>query len=107
MEFKMDPQVKLNSEGKVRTCWNDEEDKALKCCIEQHGVGHWSAISMSLQEKVGTKRTTKQCRNRWLNKLDPSVNRGEWTPEEEQTISNLQKQLGNKWAEIAKQLNGR
>ena len=107
MEYKMDSQVDMSQYGKTRKSWSKEEDDILIRCIHAYGIGHWSTISQSLQEQTGTKRTTKQCRNRWMNSLDPSVNHQDWTPEEEQTIYNLQKQLGNKWADIAKRLNGR
>ena len=107
MEYKMDSQVDMSQYGKTRKSWSKEEDDILIRCIHAYGIGHWSTISQSLQEQTGIKRTTKQCRNRWMNSLDPSVNHQDWTPEEEQTIYNLQKQLGNKWADIAKRLNGR
>ena len=42
-----------------------------------------------------------------MNTLDPNVNKQEWTPEEEQLIYDIQKQIGNNWAEIAKHLTGR
>ena len=57
--------------------------------------------------KVGSKRTGKQCRTRWLNHLDPTINKGVWTKEEERTIYEAQRKLGNKWADIAKYLAGR
>lgn len=48
-----------------------------------------------------------QCRERWHNQLDPSINKDPWTEEEEITLMVAHHELGNKWAEIAKQLPGR
>lgn len=48
-----------------------------------------------------------QCRERWHNQLDPSINKDPWTEEEEITLMVAHHDLGNKWAEIAKQLPGR
>lgn len=32
------------------------------------------------------KRTAVQCRERWVNVLDPKVNKSPWTPEEEKKL---------------------
>jgi hypothetical protein len=62
----------------------------------------WTEIARSLTGRVG-----KQCRERWLNHLDPSINKGAWTVEEDATILESQQALGNKFSEIAKLLPGR
>lgn len=66
------------------------------------GLKHWGVIA---QQVAG--RTAKQCRERWCNHLDPSIRKGSWTPEEDTLILGLQQQLGNKWSQIARHLEGR
>ena len=46
-------------------------------------------------------------RSRWHNHLCPSVNKDEWTEEEDQLIMLLVQQMGTKWSHIAKKLPGR
>lgn len=52
-------------------------------------------------------RVGKQCRERYLNHLDPSLRHGPWTDEEEQLLLSLHARLNNQWAEIARQIPGR
>lgn len=42
-------------------------------------------------------RKGKQCRERWYNQLDPSINREPWTEEEERTLHAAHAQLGNRY----------
>ena len=49
-------------------------------------------------------RLARQCNKRWRVQLDPNINRGPWTDEEDATILEQQRLLGNKWATIAKRM---
>lgn len=52
-------------------------------------------------------RTSKQCRERWCHHLDPSINKGAYTPAEDKIIIEMQAKIGNKWSQIAARLPGR
>ncbi|PKU86653.1 Myb-related protein Myb4 [Dendrobium catenatum] len=52
-------------------------------------------------------RCGKSCRLRWVNYLRPGIKRGNFTKEEEETIIELQRVLGNHWSKIASFLPGR
>lgn len=52
-------------------------------------------------------RTSKQCRERWCHHLDPRVKKVEFSPEEDAQLISMQAALGNQWAIIAKQMEGR
>nr|ASR18102.1 R2R3MYB17 [Ginkgo biloba] len=83
--------------------WTPEEDQKLNAYIQKHGQGNWRA----LPKKAGLLRCGKSCRLRWINYLRPDIKRGNFTPQEEQTIIQLQKILGNRWSTIASHLPGR
>jgi hypothetical protein len=70
--------------------------------VNKHGVKSWSFIAKQLQGRLG-----KQCRERWYNHLNPSINKHPWTPDEDRLIIEEHGYKGNKWAEIAKMLYGR
>ncbi|WZZ62434.1 hypothetical protein YC2023_062541 [Brassica napus] len=77
-----------------RGLWSPEEDAKLLRYITTHGHPR-------------LQRCGKSCRLRWINYLRPDLKRGSFTAEEEQTIIDVHRILGNKWAQIAKHLPGR
>ena len=54
-----------------------------------------------------TARNGKQCRERWLTALDPSIKKSQWTLKEDQEFLEQWLKLGNKWREIANIIEGR
>lgn len=83
--------------------WSEEEDLLLRNCIEKYGEGKWHLVP----ERTGLNRCRKSCRLRWLNYLRPNIKRGDFTVDEVDLITRLQKLLGNRWSLIAGRLPGR
>ena len=63
----------------------------------------WSVIAQNL----GTNRTGKQCRERYVNHLNPRLKSSEWTPVEDFVIWRLYSTIGTQWAKMSKVIPGR
>ncbi|KAI6652765.1 DNA polymerase theta-like [Oopsacas minuta] len=48
--------------------WTEEEDDLLKRGVDMYGIGNWKKIA-----SIVTSRTDVQCRERWVNILDPTI----------------------------------
>ncbi|XP_060197303.1 transcription factor MYB119-like [Lycium barbarum] len=86
----------------IKGQWTDEEDRKLLRLVKQFGVRKWAQIAEKMEARAG-----KQCRERWHNHLRPDIKKDTWSEEEELLLVESHKQLGNKWAEIAKRIPGR
>ena len=82
--------------------WTEQEDKKLIELVEKFGAEKWAYISKYFPDRIG-----KQCRERWFNHLNPSVNKSSWSDEEEWILFIQHKKLGNKWSQLCKFLPGR
>jgi len=86
----------------MKGCWTEKEDNILMSLVNQNGNKKWSLIAKQLPGRIG-----KQCRERWYNHLDPTVNKNTWSSEEDSIIIESHKLLGNHWSQISKKLCGR
>ncbi|CAI0441329.1 unnamed protein product [Linum tenue] len=86
----------------VKGPWSKEEDETIVELVNKYGPKKWSTIAQHLPGRIG-----KQCRERWHNHLNPSINRQAWTQDEELALVRAHQIYGNRWAELSKFLPGR
>ena len=90
--------VKVERKGN----WAEEEDLLLMQWVEVHGANKWTECARRIDGRCG-----KQCRERWMNTLDPKVKRGGWTEQEQLEIYRKMQSNWSSWATISKSLDGR
>ena len=86
----------------IKGSWTREEDEIIFKFIETHGCKDWSQLAQLLPGRIG-----KQCRERWINHLNPEITKASWTEEEDNLLIKLHNEYGNAWAKIAKHFEGR
>ena len=97
---------KKNSTVKQRPTWNAELDAIL--CLEVRaldsstlaGKGYWPTIAQNVPG-----RSSKQCRERWVNHLDPNLARDRVGEEEFSVIMEIFNRVGRRWSCLAGHLN--
>ncbi|KAF8395216.1 hypothetical protein HHK36_019158, partial [Tetracentron sinense] len=94
--------VGSGSEDRVKGPWSPEEDAILSRLVSKFGARNWTLIARGISGRSG-----KSCRLRWCNQLDPCVKRKPFTDEEDRIIMTAHAIHGNKWASIARLLQGR
>ncbi|KAE8686031.1 Transcription factor MYB44 [Hibiscus syriacus] len=87
---------------RIKGPWSASEDNLLQELVQKHRPRNWSLISKSIPGRSG-----KSCRLRWCNQLSPQVQHRAFTAEEDEAIIRAHARFGNKWATIARLLNGR
>lgn len=84
-----------------RMPFTQEEDDMLRDAVEKYR-DNWEMIASHVYG-----RNERQCRDRWEKYLDPSLNKGEWTPEEDKLIMDSVEEYGRKWSKIDVLFKGR
>lgn len=79
--------------------WDTKEDNLLAMAVRAYGAGNWRLI-----HKHVPGRTDVQCRERWVNVLDPAVKSTEgWTvAEDAHLMAVVASQPAGKWSAVAK-----
>ena len=88
--------------------WSPEEIELVTQLVGAYGEANWKRVSTDFNcRSLGPKRSCKQCRELWLNKLSPNVIKGEWSEAELQTLYQCHQRLGNAWSKMTEFLPGR
>jgi hypothetical protein len=83
--------------------WAKEEDTALLRLVQNMcGPMKWSVVAQSMPQRTG-----KQCRERYVNHLNPRLKVSDWSSVEDAVIFHLYDSLGSQWAKMAKMIPGR
>eukprot|EP00667_Euglena_gracilis_P014916 EG_transcript_15486 len=83
----------------VKGGWSKEEDEKLVQLVDTFGPRGWNHIAQHLPGRLG-----KQCRERYINHLDPRVCKEKWTPDEDLSIMAAYRHYGPQWSKISKLL---
>jgi hypothetical protein len=89
-------------DGARKRKWTEEEDEFLRVTISRVGTSNWSLVAQAVPGRTG-----KQCRERWINQLNPCLSKDNWTAQEDHILLYHQSICGNNWARIAPLLPGR
>jgi hypothetical protein len=87
--------TKILQPGLTKGPWSIEEDRKLMQWVKKEGPNKWTSCAEYINGRSG-----KQCRERWLNTLNPDVKKGNWEPEEDYMIFKLFTQFGSQWSKI-------
>lgn len=97
------------SEGKsqrkqttVRRPFTLEEDARLMEIMSNQEFLSWDHVASLMPE-----RTTRQCRERWVNYLSPDIRNDPWTEEEDNLLLTKINEIGRCWSNIGRFFNGR
>ncbi|KAF4574305.1 hypothetical protein EYR40_005976 [Pleurotus pulmonarius] len=74
--------------------WSAEEDERLTEAVELHG-NKWSLVAAMVRT-----RNNDQCAKRWIDTLNPQIDRSAWSSEEDAQLLRAVDELGKSWKKI-------
>jgi hypothetical protein len=93
---------RLHDQSLRKNKWTSEEDDQLRDAVRSFGTDSWSRVASLVPGRTG-----KQCRERWIDQISPTVIKDFWLAEEDEILTRTHAVTGNKWTVIAAQLPGR
>jgi hypothetical protein len=88
--------VSHNSFFKLCSKFTLAEDEQLRTLVESIGTNDWCEIAKRM---VG--RNARQCKERWMNYLSPTLNTAAWTRDEDFLLIQKYTEFGSRWTQIA------
>lgn len=88
--------IPRNHKPHPKSKFTREEDDLLRQLVAKHGQNSWSRIAEQMPH-----RNMRQCKERWINYLSPSVCSAPWTAEEDALLEQKYREFGRKWVRIA------
>lgn len=88
------------SSSKVK--FSAEEDEMLRKLVAKHGETQWDLISSLMP-----RRNPRQCHDRWVYYISPSLNHTRFTQEEDRLLIQKYEEYGRCWVKIASYFRGR
>jgi hypothetical protein len=98
----MEGSAKKKRTRRSRRLFTQEEDDILMRAIETIGLGSWEKIANHVPD-----RSSRQCRDRWINYLAPSNRKDPWTEDEDRRLLEQMNQFGTHWSAIANAMGNR
>ncbi|EAX93197.1 Myb-like DNA-binding domain containing protein [Trichomonas vaginalis G3] len=92
----------MGTSGGSRSKFTEEEDRRLSKIISQLGTRDWEAISITMKT-----RSSRQCRDRWVNYICPSLTNEPYSPEEDSRLLDMYSKFGPRWSKISTHFRGR
>ncbi|KAK8841722.1 hypothetical protein M9Y10_026667 [Tritrichomonas musculus] len=86
----------------IKGIWSHEEDEKLKAAVMETSPIVWEIIASKVPG-----RSPIQCKERWLYRLHPDVNKAKFEKWEDDLIISERKKIGNSWTYISTKLKGR
>jgi hypothetical protein len=97
VDFELPPGIIV-----VRGAWNFQEDALLRNAVNRFGTEQWDIVATEIPGRSAT-----QCRERWLFRISPGLNKNPFEKWEDELIIRERETLGNHWTLIASHLPGR
>jgi hypothetical protein len=85
-----------------KTKWAPDEDDRLMASVCYFGCANWTVVAQGVPGRTG-----KQCRERWVNQISPTLSQEVWSVEEDAILTRQHSVHGNAWVRIAQFLPGR
>jgi hypothetical protein len=78
--------------GVAKCKFTPQEDARLREVVERCGTNDWAEVARQMHPRNG-----RQCRERWTNYLNPTLQNCSWTAEEEILLDEKLAQFGPRW----------